>query len=241
MTAPRLQRFAANTAGRDLIVGDIHGCFKKLAAQLDAIGFDASRDRLFSVGDLVDRGPDCDDVLEWLARPWFLPVRGNHDDMAMRWPAGNMDAANYMENGGAWNIGNPRSLQLEISAAMAALPIAIELQTAAGVVCIVHADVFGDSWPDFAGVLETACTTPKEKELQAAIIDIAQWSRDRVIYQDPTPVEGCRAVVVGHNPVDAVLVLGNTHHIDTKGWRDGHDFTLLNAAALLPEKKASAK
>ena len=238
-TAPRLLRFAANTCGRDLIVGDIHGCFKKLAAQLDSIGFDPARDRLFSVGDLVDRGPDCDDLLDWLPR--MHAVRGNHDDMAMRWPAGNMDAENYLKNGGAWNMANPRSLQLEISAAMEALPIAIELQTAAGPVVIVHADVPGDSWTDFAGVLETEYRLGYEKNIQAAMIDIAQWSRDRIDYQDDAEISGCRAVVVGHNTVDAVLVLGNTYHIDTGGWLAGRDFTLLRADTLLPETKASPK
>jgi serine/threonine protein phosphatase 1 len=55
-----LQHFGRNTAGRDLIVGDIHGCFARLQVALDELGFDPERDRLFSVGDLVDRGPDSE-------------------------------------------------------------------------------------------------------------------------------------------------------------------------------------
>jgi len=38
-------------------------------------------DQLFSVGDLVDRGPESHRVLEWLARPWFFAICGNHDFM----------------------------------------------------------------------------------------------------------------------------------------------------------------
>ena len=53
-----LPRFARNVGGRDFAVGDIHGCFSHLSRSLEAIGFDAAVDRLFSVGDLVDRGPD---------------------------------------------------------------------------------------------------------------------------------------------------------------------------------------
>ncbi|WP_242621095.1 hypothetical protein [Aeromonas salmonicida] len=52
---------------------------------MDQAGFDPARDRLFSVGDLTDRGPDCTQVLEWLARPWFHPVCGNHDDYVCRY------------------------------------------------------------------------------------------------------------------------------------------------------------
>ena len=57
-TAPAMPRFAQNTVGRDFAVGDIHGCFTELQRGLEAIGFDPSTDRLFSVGDLVDRGPE---------------------------------------------------------------------------------------------------------------------------------------------------------------------------------------
>ncbi|MBP5144082.1 metallophosphoesterase, partial [Pseudomonas chlororaphis] len=72
----KIQRFEINTAGRDFAVGDIHGHFTKLQAALDAVQFDPTVDRLFSVGDLVDRGPESADVDTWLAKPWFHAVRG---------------------------------------------------------------------------------------------------------------------------------------------------------------------
>ena len=56
--ASAMPRFAQNIAGRDFAVGDIHGCFTELQRGLDAIGFNPNTDRLFSVGDLVDRGPE---------------------------------------------------------------------------------------------------------------------------------------------------------------------------------------
>ena len=52
--------------GRDFAVSDIHGCFSHLSRSLKSIGSDASVDRLFSVGDLVDRGTESDQVLPWL-------------------------------------------------------------------------------------------------------------------------------------------------------------------------------
>lgn len=242
-TPARVQRVSRNTQGRDYIVGDIHGHFRKLQLALDAIGFDPAKDRLFSVGDLVDRGPDCDEVLDWVARPWFFPVQGNHETMAIRWPKGkhvdgefvrDMDAGNYMANGGGWNIGNPEHLQKEISDALAALPIAIELETAAGPVGIVHADVFGCSWPGFLAMLEYVPKSAKHREIQQDVIDHAQWSRGRIDYRDESMVTGVRAVVVGHTPQSAgPVILGNTHFIDTMGWR-GREFTLLDAETLVP-------
>ena len=72
--ARAMPRFEQNTAGRDFAVGDIHGCFTELQRGLDAIGFDASADRLFSVGDPVDRGPESHHALRWLDRPWFHAI-----------------------------------------------------------------------------------------------------------------------------------------------------------------------
>ena len=83
-TAPAMPRFAQNTVGRDFAVGDIHGCFTELQRGLEAIGFDPSTDRLFSVGDLVDRGPESHLALQWLHKPWFHAICGNHDFMAWR-------------------------------------------------------------------------------------------------------------------------------------------------------------
>lgn len=76
--------YGQNTAGRDFAVGDIHGCFSALQQALDAIGFSESTDRLFSVGDLVDRGPESEQVLTWLDKPWFHAICGNHDFMTWR-------------------------------------------------------------------------------------------------------------------------------------------------------------
>ena len=134
----RVKRFAANTAGRDFAVGDIHGHFTRLQAALDAVGFDPAADRLFSVGDLVDRGPECEDVIKWLNKPWFHPVRGNHDDYVCRFDT--CDIGNWMYNGGVWFVGLPLTEQQNYQVIFQELPIAIEVETAQGLIGIVHAD-----------------------------------------------------------------------------------------------------
>lgn len=71
-----------------MFVGDVHGCLDELEALLAALDLRAT-DRLFFVGDLVDRGPDTLGVVrrvrDLLARhPGSAAVCGNHEEKALR-------------------------------------------------------------------------------------------------------------------------------------------------------------
>ncbi len=68
----------ANKAGRDLFVGDLHGCYSILMEKLDDINFDKTKDRLFCTGDLIHRGDENIKSIELLNEEWFKSVLGNH-------------------------------------------------------------------------------------------------------------------------------------------------------------------
>ena len=72
---------AHNAVGRDYVVGDIHGCVQELINLKKHVEFDPKIDRLFSVGDLVDRGPSSLEALRLLSDPSFYHVVGNHEAM----------------------------------------------------------------------------------------------------------------------------------------------------------------
>lgn len=224
-----VRHFAKNAVGRDFAIGDIHGYFSLLQRLLDGIGFDPAIDRLFSVGDLVDRGPESDLALEWIAKPWFHAVQGNHEDMAIRWPNGFMDAGNYTANGGGWNVANTRDVRRQFADALGTLPVAIEVETERGLVGIVHADCPFPTWRDFSVSLNDPNVS---KGMRGSIIDAAMWSRERIKSEDHSGIPDVRAVIVGHTPLKRPTVLGNVYHIDTGGWfRDGY-FTLIDLETL---------
>lgn len=62
-------------------IGDIQGCYAELSTLLTKIRFDPAHDQLFSVGDIVNRGPDSLSVLRWMYqhRDSVHMVLGNHD------------------------------------------------------------------------------------------------------------------------------------------------------------------
>lgn len=62
-------------------IGDIQGCCNELRALLTRIGFAADRDRLWLVGDLVNRGPQSLETLRFVRALGdnAIVVLGNHD------------------------------------------------------------------------------------------------------------------------------------------------------------------
>lgn len=211
--APIVRRVPANARGRDFIVGDIHGAFSLVDEALRLVGFDPEADRLFSVGDLIDRGPESSRCVEFLARPYVHAVRGNHEEILLLLHEDGDPAREVLEfyarrNGMAWWLETAPDVRQAVLEAIAALPVAIELQTRRGSVGLVHADVpDGMDWQTFCRRLEA-----EDEDVR----QVALEGRDRIKSRCEDGVRGIGRVFVGHTPRWAgAQRLGNVYAIDT--------------------------
>lgn len=235
-----IQRFSLNRVGRDFVVGDIHGRFDILHRMLKLIGFDTQCDRLFCLGDLVDRGAWSHEVLRWLAYPWLHSILANHEQMAIGISEGRHEASNYLANGGAWFLRLQPEEQKAIAAVFRTLPLAIEIETPYGTVGMVHAEVPTYCWPELTAMLDhpEQLSKGKLKRLMAHLL----WSRSRIDDPDPTKrgyrdpatwdrnyVSGIHRVYVGHSPMPEPTSVGNIIYIDT-GLGKGGSLTCINLA-----------
>jgi serine/threonine protein phosphatase 1 len=173
-----LMRVPRNANGRDYFVGDVQGELELLKRLLVAVNFDPDRDRLFSVGDLVDRGSDSWGVLQFaMSSPWLYSVLGNHEVMAAECFLGRRDADPLSDQ--AWTASVPRC---EIQSAITFLlsrPPAIEVESASQRVGLIHGELpLGSSWSDLAECrFDWADADPKSTD---RVVGSLLWGRQRL-------------------------------------------------------------
>lgn len=210
-----VRRLGVNAAGRDFVVGDIHGAFDLVLEAMEEARFDPAVDRLFAVGDLIDRGPGSHRCARFLAQPYVHVVRGNHENMLLELyepgvPSEEVVAAACRLGGMHWwlDVG-PRERQA-ILMAFSTLPLAIEVQTRRGTVGLIHADVpAGMHWDTFLALLQ---------EGDSHTVQTCLWGRSRIRSGDDSGVPGVGRVFVGHTPQwGGVGRLGNVFAVDTGG------------------------
>ncbi len=195
-----------NKKGRDFVVGDVHGHFELLLAEMKCAGFNDKQDRLFSVGDMIDRGPDSLSCLGLLDAPWFHMVRGNHEQMMVdallgkRWPS-------WRRNYGRWTEGMAKSELKTWAKRLAETPITMTINQGEFKVGLCHAEPDGRNW--------------KEMRDNPGSAEPMMWGR-RVLHRSKVkPVKGVDITIHGHTPLKKPKWVGNRYFMDTGAGQGG--------------------
>ncbi len=206
-----VQRFEANEIGQDYVIGDLHGQLGLLLDAMAAVDFNKKTDRIFSVGDIIDRGEQSRECLELVRENWFFGVLGNHESMMIDFANTQEYSARalWLRNGGD-NWTDAEFLETEaffdLVRLAATLPLAIEILLCDGrKVGITHAEPACKNWREIEEKLE------------------ASWYRHKALWSDSVlsdgmwcgGTDGVDLTVHGHTMfVDAVR-RDNACYIDT--------------------------
>jgi serine/threonine protein phosphatase 1 len=199
--------------GRHIVIGDIHGCFGELQELLKSVGA-GDDDVIVSVGDLVDRGPESVEVLEFFRdQPNAVAVAGNHERKHVRGLFSYSQDITRLQFGDRY----PQAVQW-----MASLPYYLELEHA----IVVHAAVVPGLSLSQQKEHILCGTVSGEKELKG-LLDGRSWHE---------LWDGDKPVIFGHHVVEQPLIRpGLIYGIDT-GACHGHALT----AVTLPELQIHA-
>lgn len=92
-----------SSSSRLIAIGDIHGCSESLAAIINAIQ-PQPEDRIVTLGDYIDRGPDSRGVIDQLIalreRCELIPLLGNHEEMLLGALRGKSPWKWWLQHGG---------------------------------------------------------------------------------------------------------------------------------------------
>jgi len=223
-----IEHLPENTAGRDFVVGDLHGMYDDLERLLKSVKFNHIIDRLFLVGDLADRGHDSESCLHLLAEPWVYSVMGNHDhlllasvkDIPLKLRGTERDPVGlWMVNGGEWASRCTRGEMQFYAKHIENMPLAIAVGTGKNRFNVIHAEFFGSDRDMDAG---------DYSEVQ---IESLLWGRELIKGEQKTPSqEGLSLTFCGHSVVDSVTRIGQQVFIDTgcyKGFDKGGGLSMI--------------
>ena len=204
------QSFQPNEQGRDFVIGDLHGMYELLFAELDTVDFDYERDRCFSCGDLIDRGPDSEKCLSLIHEPWFYPVLGNHEEILIDVARNPLSSQrdSWIANGGQWHLTVSSERMLKYANDLDQQPLLIDVKLGSGQhIALCHAEYPWAQW------------NPEKVQGDPELTRALLWSRDKITRQDTSVIQGVDHIFCGHTIVDSHLTLGNTHFIDTGAFK----------------------
>ncbi|NJN20407.1 MAG: serine/threonine protein phosphatase [Leptolyngbya sp. RL_3_1] len=165
---------------RRIFIGDVHGHYDGLMQLLEMID-PAQEDQLYFAGDLIDRGVQSAQVVEYVRSHGYGCVLGNHEQLLLEaFGEGRVNAKAlraWLYSGGQSTLSSYASLDLlnEHLAWLQALPLYLDL---------------GDVWLVHAGL-------DPRLNLNAQTADELCWIRDE-FHNNPDPYFTDKLIITGH-------------------------------------------
>ena len=217
--------FSINKKGTDYFVGDIHGEYYLLMDELKKVNFDGDKgDRLFSLGDIINKGPDSEKCAFLLLKPWFFAVKGNHEAMLLALTEHPEIIHSLRDVGGGWIddlLHRLDKLTFIINLVYARTFFCFTVKTKKGSIGLVHANA-PDDWESLA-----------QRKISAKEETDCLWTPINYVSSENKTIKNIDIVVHGHVNAKNVVTKGNMIWIDTL--KQTSRLTVLSAEQLFKE------
>lgn len=168
------------------VISDIHGNYEEFQKLLSAVGFNIKEDYLICLGDMIDRGPQSMEVVEWFRNAntesggKVISLLGNHELMFLSYLSGNLSHEDYCSKfvGGASTLSSYSNADEETlhehMRFIAALPKCLEI----GNIILTHAGY------------DPSLSTDEQD------ISITCWGEDKIYTKDTSHIN--KTIIYGH-------------------------------------------
>ncbi|BAZ27802.1 metallophosphoesterase [Cylindrospermum sp. NIES-4074] len=192
----------SETSHRRIVIGDVHGHYQGLMLLLEAIA-PTSEDQVYFLGDLIDRGPQSAQVVDFVKESNYSCLLGNHEQMLLSILS---DTENFSATMQAWLYSGGQATLASYEAAtipqehfdwFKTLPAYLDL---------------GDIWLTHAGV------DPK-KSVAEQTTDQLCWIRDE-FHSIEQPYFADKLIIVGHTITFTIPGVTPGKLAKGQGWLD---------------------
>jgi serine/threonine protein phosphatase 1 len=187
---------------RRIVIGDVHGHYDGLMALLDNIAL-TSEDEIYFLGDLIDRGPQSAQVVNFVKDNKYPCLLGNHEQMLLNILTSQERSSATMQawlySGGQATVASYKSATIpqEHLEWFKSLPVFLDL---------------GDVWLAHAGV-------DPRKSVEEQTAEELCWIRDEFHSLD-SPYFTDKMIVVGHTITFTIPGVAPGQLAQGQGWLD---------------------
>ncbi|NVK54012.1 MAG: metallophosphoesterase [Alteromonadaceae bacterium] len=202
--APVCKELTIDDNTRVFVVGDLDAHYDRLQDQLNNFSFDPEHDVLFSLGDVIDRGPDSVKLLNYLKEIGAHMVLGNHEHMMLEALMGRdiMAMRLWIQNGGAWHQSEPLPTLMAMCQWLVKQPLSYKLHYQGLTIGISHTLPEEWDWNQFPA---------RQNDVAWSLL----WDRERFVRKSHSSNLGVDFSVHGHNSTQVCRWIDNSFHIDT--------------------------